>query len=45
MNKKDKIKKVIMIIVMAAGSGYFMYSGFSELYMKTSLSQEINSSK
>ncbi len=29
MNKTEKIKKIVMLVIMAVFSGYFMYSGFS----------------
>jgi len=29
MNTSEKIKKIAMLVVMGALSGYFMYSGFS----------------
>jgi len=32
MNRSDKIKRIIFIILAALASGYFMYSGFSLLY-------------
>ena len=32
MNKNEKIKRIVLIILAVAGSGYFMYSGFSLLF-------------
>jgi hypothetical protein len=32
MNRSDKIKRIIFIILAALASGYFMYTGFSLLY-------------
>lgn len=32
MSKSEKIKKISLIVVMLAASGYFLYTGFSILF-------------
>ncbi len=32
MNRSEKIKRIVVIVLFAAASGYFMYSGFSLLF-------------
>jgi len=32
MNRADRTKRIIFIILAALASGYFMYTGFSLLY-------------
>jgi hypothetical protein len=32
MNRSDRTKRIIFIILAALASGYFMYTGFSLLY-------------
>jgi hypothetical protein len=32
MNRSDQIKRIVIIVLFAAASGYFMYSGFSLLF-------------
>ena len=32
MNRSDRTRRIIFIILAALASGYFMYSGFSLLY-------------
>ncbi|WP_345976662.1 hypothetical protein [Sulfurimonas sp. HSL3-7] len=34
MNRSDRTKRIIFIILAALASGYFMYTGFSLLYEK-----------
>jgi len=36
MSKSEKIKKILLIMVMLAASGYFLYSGFSILFEEES---------
>ena len=39
MKKSEKIKKIVMLVVMALFSGYFMYSGFSIILSDTNSTQ------